>query len=92
MFCGALSGLVSAGTVPSALSRMKLDRPPVTIFPFWSTSFAFTVMLAVGLLERAKTVLDAPECAAIVKVCKVTGAGNGFGKLGWFGRACWNDA
>src|SRR5205807_9060442 len=91
-FCGASSGFVSGGTVPSAFNNKKLESPPAMTFPFWSTSFTLTRMFATGLLESANTVADAPECAAMVTVWVITGAGNGFGRRGWLGSACWKDA
>src|SRR5579859_3257179 len=92
---GTPSGLVRDGTVPSAFRTIKLDKPPKIGLPFASvpvTSFTLIVMLAVGLLDKAKTVRDAPECAPIATFTLATGAGSGLGRVGWLGSACWNEA
>lgn len=88
------------GTVPSAFKSMNEDMPPgSTAPPKALISCTFSRMLAVGLLDTAKTVRATPVCAAIATSILVSGkliplflAGKGGLGTGLAGTNCANDA
>ena len=78
-------GLASGGADGSGFSTTKLESPPETgPPPGMVISSTFTVMLAVGLVEVAKTGRAAPECAAMERsrLVFVGFGGGGVGGLG----------
>src|ERR1700728_1471454 len=89
-----------AGTVPSALRRMKADIPPESTAPPRPViSFTLTRMLAVALLEAANIVRATPVCGAMATSTLVRGkaiplfvVGNGGLGRGLGGTNCAKDA
>src|SRR5262245_8269336 len=72
------SGCASADTEPSGFRMIEPERPDPP-----AASTTFTVMLAAGLDETAKTGRAAPEFASTVTSIAVTTAGNGGVRVGW---------
>jgi len=73
---GAPSGLTGGGTSESAFSTTKLDR---LSFPDGVVSVTFTVIVAVLVLETAKTGRAMPECAGMATSSTVVSGDGGVG-------------